>query len=121
MDSREDLAAAISPFHFIRQFDAVFGATPHQLRTRARLDRAKHLLAVDQLSVTEACMEIGFSSVGSFSDLFTRRVGTSPSAYRKQARAMAQVPETLTRSLSPGCLTLMAMLPATAFRNFREA
>ena len=38
-------AVGISPFHFIRQFDAVFGETPHQHRTRVRLERAKQLLA----------------------------------------------------------------------------
>src|SRR5512143_3825229 len=66
--------AGISPFHFIRQFEAVFGATPHQYRIEARLDRARRLLAKGELSVTEVCMEVGFSSLGSFSDLFTRRV-----------------------------------------------
>src|SRR5262245_58101549 len=71
-----DIATAvhISPFHFIRQFDALFGTTPHQYRTQARLDRAKALLARGR-SVTETCMEVGFSSVGSFSDMFSRRIG----------------------------------------------
>jgi AraC-like DNA-binding protein len=106
---------AISPFHFIRQFEAVFGATPHQYRIRTRLDRAKHLLALGRLSVTEVCMEVGFSSLGSFSDLFTRRVGATPSAYRRRARAMVQVPGALPRLLIPGCLSLMTLLPASAF------
>ena len=114
-------AAGISPFHFIRQFEAVFGRTPHQLRTQSRLDRAKRLLAAGGLSVTDVCMEVGFSSVGSFSDLFTRRVGETPSSFRFRARSMVQVPGTLPRELFPGCLTLMGRLPATAFRNFREA
>jgi AraC-like DNA-binding protein len=103
----------ISPFHFIRQFDAVFGETPHQFRMRARLDLAKHLLALGQHSVTDVCMAVGFSSLGSFSALFRRDVGTTPSAYRRRMRAMVQV--------TPGCLTLMAGLPASAFRNSREA
>jgi AraC-like DNA-binding protein len=74
--SIEDVAreAAVSPFHFIRQFQAVFGETPHQYRIQARLDRAKHLLALSDYSVTDVCMEVGFSSLGSFSDLFARRV-----------------------------------------------
>lgn len=111
----------ISPFHFIRQFRAVFGTTPHQLRIEARLDRAKHLLALGQRSVTEVCMEVGFESLGSFSSLFARRVGASPSAYRRQVRALIQVPGTMPAALIPGCLTLMAHLPPGAFRNFREA
>ena len=68
-------AAGISPFHFIRTFEALFGVTPHQFRIQSRLDEAKLLLAKGQHSVTEVCMEVGFSSLGSFSDLFTRRTG----------------------------------------------
>jgi AraC-like DNA-binding protein len=112
---------AISHFHFIRQFEALFGTTPHQLRIRARLDRAKQLLATDHCSVTDVCMEVGFSSLGSFSDLFRRRVGVSPSAYRRQIRTLIQVPGALLREFHPGCLTLMTRLPPMAFRNFREA
>jgi AraC-like DNA-binding protein len=104
----------LSPFHFIRQFAAVYGTTPHQLRTRERLDRAKALLAAGT-PVTEVCMEVGFSSLGSFSALFTRWVGASPTRYRRSV----QVP----RSIAPlvhggGCFGLLAQLPA---RNSREA
>ncbi len=70
----------ISPFHFMRQFEALFGVTPHQFRIHARLDAAKQLLAMGQHSVTDVCLEVGFSSLGSFSALFTRRVGETPSA-----------------------------------------
>ena len=101
-------AAAMSPFHFIRQFEAVFGATPHQFRIQARLDRAKELLALSDYSVTDVCLEVGFSSLGSFSDLFARRVGASPSVYRRQVRSIVHVPAELPRTLTPGCLSLMA-------------
>src|SRR5688572_23467708 len=118
----------LSPFHFIRQFEALFGLTPHQFRIRARLDRAKLLLADGELSVTAVCMEIGFSSLGSFSDLFSRRVGASPSAYRRRARAVVQVPGKLLVRAAPGCLDMIAHLPPSAFtgpkfraRNFGEA
>lgn len=115
----------ISPFHFIRQFDALFGVTPHQFRIQARLDRAKELLALGQHSVTDVCMEVGFSSLGSFSTLFLRRIGESPSAYQRRMRPMVQVPGRLPLSLTPGCLSLMAHLPVAAFsdsgRSFREA
>jgi AraC-like DNA-binding protein len=114
-------AVAISPFHLIRQFEAMFGVTPHQFRMQARLERAKHLLAAGHHSVTEVCMEVGFSSLGSFSDLFRRRVGASPSAYQRRLRAMVAVPGTLPGVLIPGCLSLMGGLPADAFRSFREA
>ena len=111
----------VSPFHFIRRFEAVFGLTPHQYRIRSRLDRAKFLLARGEQSVTEVCVEVGFSSLGSFSDLFTRRVGTTPSAYQRHARVLVQAPGPFPRQLFPGCLSLMAFLPPDAFRNFREA
>ena len=110
-----------SPFYFIRQFETVFGLTPHQFRMQQRLDRAKLLLAKGQHSVTETCMEVGFSSLGSFSSLFTRRFGVAPSVYQRRARAMVQVPGTYPAELFPGCLSLMGYLPAWAFRNFREA
>lgn len=105
--------AAMSPFHFIRRFNALFGDTPHQFRIQARIDHAKHLLAAGGHSVTDVCMEVGFSSLGSFSDLFTRRVGTPPSAYRRQVRSMVTVPGTVPKELFPGCLTLMGAAFAT--------
>jgi AraC-like DNA-binding protein len=123
----KDLArdVRISPFHLIRQFEAVFGVTPHQFRQASRLDLAKRLLAAGEHSVTEICMEVGFSSLGSFSALFTARVGESPSAYRRRMRPMVRVPGRGPLHLTPGCLTLMGLLPTSALvtpgRNFREA
>ncbi len=99
----------ISPAHFIRQFAALFGVTPHQYRLRARLDRAKRLLATGERSVTAVCMDVGFSSLGSFSSLFARRVGESPSDFQRRIDP---------QSLSPGCLSLMGTMDE---RNFREA
>jgi AraC-like DNA-binding protein len=99
--------AALSPYHFIRLFKAVFGETPHQVRIAARLDRAKHLLSVGEQSVTEICIEVGFSSLGTFSHVFARRVGWPPSAYRRRIRSMVQVPGTIPGQLIPGCLSLM--------------
>jgi AraC-like DNA-binding protein len=121
--SIKDVAREVrmSPFHFIRQFEALFGLTPHQFRIQSRLDQAKQLLAKGQYSVTEVCMEVGMSSLGSFSDLFARSVGETPSAYQRRARVMVQVPGVLPGDLFPGCLNLMGCLPLSAFRNFREA
>lgn len=113
--------AGISPYHFIRQFEAVFGATPHQYRIRSRLDRARLLLARDEHSITEVCMELGFSSLGTFSQLFTDRTGESPSEFRKRARILVPVAGQIQQVLFPGCLSLMRFLPDQAFRNFQEA
>jgi len=104
--------AQLSPGQFIRKFKAVFGQTPHQVRIDARLDLAKRLLITDSVSVTDVCAEAGFSSLGTFSYVFTRRVGLSPSAFRREARTLVQVPATLPPKLYPGCLTLMWYWPA---------
>jgi AraC-like DNA-binding protein len=90
----------LSPFHLIRNFRALFGVTPHQYRIQVRLERAQELLGAGR-SVTDACLEVGFSSRGSFSHLFGRRVGVTPSAYRRQPPA---------REPAPGCISLMAPL-----------
>jgi AraC-like DNA-binding protein len=79
-------ATGFSRFHFIRLFKAVFGETPHQYRSRAQIEQAKHLLILTDWSVTEVCMALGFSSLGSFSALFSRRVGMSPSAFQRRHR-----------------------------------
>jgi AraC-like DNA-binding protein len=106
----------ISPFHFIRQFEAVFGVTPHQYRIGSRLELAKQLLARGEHSVTDVCMEVGFSSLGSFSTLFAQRVGETPSAYRRRIRPLASVPDRSASHLTPGCLSLMGALPADLWR-----
>jgi AraC-like DNA-binding protein len=119
----EDAAreAHISSAHFIRQFDAVFGRTPHQFRIDVRLDRARRLLARGEHSVTDVCLEVGFSSLGSFSALFTRRVGSSPSAWRRRIHALAASRAALPALLYPGCLSLMGRLPASAFSQFSRS
>jgi AraC-like DNA-binding protein len=113
----------MSPSHFIHQFEALFGCTPHQFRIAERIERAKRLLATGECSVTEACMEVGFSSLGSFSSLFLRRVGESPSAYRRRARVLVavNVQARVPLELFPGCLTLLAHLPSSCQSIFREA
>lgn len=112
--------AGISRFHFIRLFEAAFGVTPHQYRIRTRIAGARRLLARGQ-SVTDVCMAVGFSSVGSFSASFARRVGQSPSLYQRRVRALVQVPADLDRVFYPGCFTLLGRLPPDALRTFGEA
>ncbi|MBX5496119.1 MAG: helix-turn-helix transcriptional regulator [Bryobacteraceae bacterium] len=107
--------AGMSPFHFIRQFAALFGSTPHQFQMQRRIDRAKRLLASREMSVTEVCLEVGMSSLGSFSTLFHDRVGMTPSDFQRRAKAMVQVPGQLPVQLFPGCFSLMALLPPDAF------
>ncbi|WP_232664993.1 helix-turn-helix transcriptional regulator [Pseudonocardia sp. TRM90224] len=75
-------SAAVSPAYFSRSFKAAFGETPHQYVMSRRMERAKALLRAGELSVTDVCMAVGFSSLGSFSTQFRRFVGESPSTYR---------------------------------------
>jgi AraC-like DNA-binding protein len=112
--------AGISPFHFIRLFEAAFGVTPHQYRVGVRIAEARRLLASGQ-SVTDVCLAVGFSSLGSFSATFARRVGQAPSVYQRHIRTVVQVPADLDRVFFPGCFTLLGRLPPDAFRNFGEA
>jgi AraC-like DNA-binding protein len=89
-------------------FKALFGETPHQYRVRAQIEKAKHLLILTDLSVTDICMSVGFSSLGSFSTLFRRRTGISPSEFQRQHRPASARQRELPASLIPGCLSLMA-------------
>ena len=105
--------AGLSPYHFIRRFAAVFGETPHQFRIGARLDRAKLLLAAGEQSVTDVCLEVGFGSLGSFSDAFARRVGRravtlSAAHSRPVGRCSAR---RSARRAAAGCLSLMCDSP----------
>jgi AraC-like DNA-binding protein len=102
--------AALSPYHFIRTFKAVFGETPRQVRIDARIEQARRMLALEAASVTDICNAVGFSSLGSFSALFARRMGVPPSAYRQNARALVQAPGLLPLQLHPGCFSLMGQL-----------
>jgi AraC-like DNA-binding protein len=84
--------ARLSPFHFIRCFQASVGKTPHQYVRARRLERAQHLLATTPMPITEICHAVGFRSLGSFSTLFRRMTGQSPAAYRAAHRRPTYVP-----------------------------
>jgi transcriptional regulator GlxA family with amidase domain len=74
--------AYVSEAHFIRTFRATFGETPHRYLQRRRVERAMFLLRSTDRSVTDICIETGFTSLGTFSRTFTEIVGETPSAYR---------------------------------------
>lgn len=74
-------AAAMSPSHFSRRFRAAYGETPYGYLMTRRIERAKALLR-DGMTVTDACMSVGCTSLGSFSARFHEIVGESPSEYR---------------------------------------
>jgi AraC-like DNA-binding protein len=74
--------AHVSPAHFSRQFRETFGEPPHRYLQRRRVERAMELLRETELTVTEVCFEVAFSSLGTFSRTFREIVGEAPSAYR---------------------------------------
>ena len=78
--------ACLSPFHFHRLFRATFGETPHDFITRRRMEKARHLLASGDMTVTEVCMEVGYSSLGSFSTKFQSLAGRTPTEYQRTVR-----------------------------------
>src|SRR5437879_7766081 len=80
-------AAYMSAGHFSRSFRAAFGETPYSYLMTRRIERAKALLRRGDLSVTDVCMAVGCTSLGSFSSRFTELVGESPSAYRARDHA----------------------------------
>ncbi|MBY8855533.1 AraC family transcriptional regulator [Nocardia sp. CA2R105] len=75
-------AAGVSKYHFLRCFAATYGRTPALYLAERRIERAQDLLRATNVTVTEACMLVGYSSLGSFSRKFTDLVGMSPSAYQ---------------------------------------
>ncbi len=95
--------ANFSRYHFLRAFRHAFHVTPHEYLTRKRIERAKQLLAESEFTVTEICFEVGFESLGSFSTLFHKIVGWSPSIYRVRAWEVRKNP----LKFIPNCYVIM--------------
>ncbi len=103
--------ACMSPFHYHRLFAHTFGETPHQFLTRVRIDRAKELLARDELPVTEVCLAVGYESLGTFSTRFRSVVGHSPAQFQKRLRRIFPLPRTTIYRFVPNCYLLQRGLP----------
>jgi AraC-like DNA-binding protein len=81
--------AFFSKFHFIRLFKGIYGKTPYQYLTSVRIDHAI-LLFQHNKSISEVCFSVGFEDVRSFSELFKKNVGASPSDFLKQEQYKKQ-------------------------------
>ncbi|MCB5274779.1 HTH-type transcriptional activator RhaR [Arthrobacter sp. SO5] len=89
--------ALMSPAHFSRQFKAAYGEAPYSYLMTRRIERAMALLRAGA-SVTDACMEVGCTSLGSFSSRFTEIIGMPPSEYRsRQHDAVKAMPSCIAR------------------------
>jgi AraC-like DNA-binding protein len=97
--------ACYSKFHFIRTFKSIYGRTPHQYLTHVRIEHAKELLEQD-VSVTEACFAVGFDSLGSFTSLFKRRAGVTPSEYQRQQLERKSEISKEPLKFIPGCFVM---------------
>lgn len=99
--------ANLSPYHFQRTYKKSYGETPHEFLTRLRIDKAKTLLSKGNHSVTDACFEVGFSSLGSFSSLFVKQVGLSPSEYQRCSRSTHWIQHPVHSLFIPSCFFSM--------------
>lgn len=95
--------ALMSPAHFSRRFRSAYSETPYSYLMTRRIERAKALLRLGDLSVTEVCMTVGCTSLGSFSARFTELVGEPPSAYRARNHNELR--------MVPGCQTMVLTRP----------
>jgi AraC-like DNA-binding protein len=84
--SLDDMAAVacLSKYHFLRLFKATYGVTPMEYVSRRRIERAQDLLRATNLTVTEVCFAVGFSSLGSFSTRFRAVVGETASEFQRR-------------------------------------
>jgi AraC-like DNA-binding protein len=105
--------AGLSKYHFLRCFTETYGRTPVQYLAERRVERAQDLLRSTNLTVTEICHLVGYTSLGSFSSRFRELVGVSPSSY--QARYAGSGTPRI-----PGCYVLMHGLSDRS-RNSGEA
>ncbi len=99
--------AHVSEAHFIRTFRATFGETPNRYLQRRRVERAMFLLRSTSRSVTDICLDVGFSSLGTFSRTFREIVGVAPAAYREHAAATAA-------KAVPSCFAMAWTRPSSA-------
>jgi AraC-like DNA-binding protein len=105
-------AAGLSRAHFSREFRRAFGESPHGYLLTRRLERAAALLRDTDRSVAEICLDVGLTSVGSFTTSFKRTFGKTPTAYRES------FPPPSSRALVPGCIVRAYARPRK--RTFRE-
>jgi len=99
----EELArgAHMSAGHLSREFKRLYGESPYSYLMTRRIERAMTLLRRGDLSVTDICFAVGFSSLGTFSTRFTELVGVAPSVYRRDhSQAAAGIPPCLAKQVT---------------------
>ena len=74
--------ARLSPYHFLRTFQALTGTTPHQYLLRLRLRRAAFRLRTGRGRILDIALDCGFGDVSNFNRAFRAEFGVTPRLYR---------------------------------------
>lgn len=72
--------------HFSHMFKKTMSKSFSEYLTEVRLDHAKRLLKYSNLRITEISFSVGFNDANYFSNVFKKKMGISPGAYRKASR-----------------------------------
>jgi AraC-like DNA-binding protein len=93
--------AHMSAGHLSREFRLAYGESPYGYLMTRRIERAMALLRRGDLSVTEVCFAVGYSSLGTFSSRFSELVGMPPSVYRRrEGAATAGIPPCVAKQVT---------------------
>jgi AraC family transcriptional regulator len=79
--------ADLSQFHFARAFRKSTGQTPQQYLMQQRIERAKQLLAKDDLPIVEISLRTGFKNQSHFTTLFRKFTKYTPKLWREMKLA----------------------------------
>ena len=95
--------SCMSQYHFSRVFTNVFGESPNTFVARLRIEKAKKMLITEKFSIGEICESVGYFSIGSFSSLFRKKVGMSPTQYRRKLWSLSSEPLSYPMQSIPLC------------------
>jgi AraC-like DNA-binding protein len=109
--------AFFSKFHFIRLFKKTYAKTPHQYLTFVRIEKSKLLLQTDT-PIAEVCYAVGFDSISSFTGLFKRLAGQTPSTYQQKHKRIQEEIKIAPLKYIPNCFA--EMKGWTKKSNFEE-
>jgi len=85
-------AVGMSTFSFGRRFKVTTGITPHQYVIRRRIRKAMSLLASTERSICDIALDVGCACQSHLTTMFRKYAGTTPSAFRRSAKANRRVP-----------------------------
>ncbi|MFB9887895.1 helix-turn-helix domain-containing protein [Balneatrix alpica] len=93
----------MSLYHFLRTFKDTYGETPKEFLIRLRVEQAKRMLITENFSVSEVCEYVGYTSLGSFSSLFLKKVGMTPTLYRRKLWSLSSEAFRFPAQVIPAC------------------